>query len=112
MLEELKREIEELYKGTKVYPVKLDVSEPDDVKGLLKKLPAEVQDIDVLVNNAYSPHLICVIMNRGLVKGLERVGDIAEDDIKVMIDTNVTGLINVPLPLPPLSSHVLKLSGR
>jgi 3-hydroxy acid dehydrogenase/malonic semialdehyde reductase len=52
VLEELKKEIEIKYKGTKVYPVKLDVSSPEQVKGLLNKLPAEVQDIDVLVNNA------------------------------------------------------------
>jgi len=36
-----------------------------------------------------------VLMNSGLVKGMDHVGDIAEDDIKVMFDTNVTGLINV-----------------
>jgi hypothetical protein len=53
VLEELKKEIESKYKGTKVYPLKLDVSIPAQVKGLLKELPAEVQDIDVLVNNAY-----------------------------------------------------------
>jgi NADP-dependent 3-hydroxy acid dehydrogenase YdfG len=29
------------------------------------------------------------------VKGMENVGDISEEDIKVMFDTNVTGLINV-----------------
>lgn len=52
VLEELKQEIESKYKGTKVYPIKLDVSSPEQVKGLLKELPAEVQDIDVLVNNA------------------------------------------------------------
>jgi hypothetical protein len=34
----------------------------------------------------------------GLVKGMDKVGEISEDDIKVMMDTNVTGLINV---LPP-----------
>ena len=112
MLEELKREIEEQYKGTTVYPVKLDVSNPDEVKGLLEKLPAEVQDIDVLVNNAYPPGIIGFVMYRGLVKGMEQVGGIAEEDIKVMIDTNVTGLINVLLPLPPLSSHLLTLRSR
>ena len=31
----------------------------------------------------------------GLVKGMEQVGDISEDDIRIMMDTNVTGLINV-----------------
>jgi NADP-dependent 3-hydroxy acid dehydrogenase YdfG len=29
------------------------------------------------------------------VKGVEKVGDIAEEDIKVMMDTNVNGLIHV-----------------
>ena len=33
--------------------------------------------------------------NRGLVKGMEKVGEISEEDIKVMFDTNVIGLINV-----------------
>jgi 3-hydroxy acid dehydrogenase / malonic semialdehyde reductase len=100
-LEELKKEIEDKYKGTKVFPIKLDVRDPDQVKGLLKELPAEVRDIDVLVNNAYSRTFETFPLIRGisgLVKGMEQVGDIAEDDIKVMIDTNVTGLINVHTP--------------
>ena len=54
VLEEFKKEIEEKYKGTKVYPVKLDVSKPDEVRGLVKGLPQEVQNIDILLNNAYS----------------------------------------------------------
>ena len=40
--------------------------------------------------------LVCNGNGSGLVKGVEKVGEIAEDDIKVMFDTNVTGLINVP----------------
>jgi len=40
-----------------------------------------------------------MVMCSGLVKGMDKVGDISEDDIKVMMDTNVTGLINV---IPPL----------
>ena len=55
VLEEIKKEIEEKYKGTKVYPVKLDVSNPSEVRGFVKALPQEVQNIDILVNNAYSP---------------------------------------------------------
>ena len=57
VLEEIKKEIEEKYKGTKVYPVKLDVSNPDEVRGFVKGLPQEVQNIDILVNNAYLPLL-------------------------------------------------------
>ena len=52
VLEEVKKEIEVKYKDAKVYPVKLDVSNPDEVRGLVKNLPQEVQDVDILVNNA------------------------------------------------------------
>lgn len=34
-------------------------------------------------------------MYSGLVKGVDKMGDIKEDDMKVMFDTNVTGLINM-----------------
>lgn len=53
VLEDIKKEIEGKYKDVKVYPVKLDVSNPDEVRGFVKNLPQEVQNIDVLVNNAY-----------------------------------------------------------
>jgi NADP-dependent 3-hydroxy acid dehydrogenase YdfG len=36
-----------------------------------------------------------VVNRSGLVKGMEQVGDVSEDDIRIMMDTNVTGLINV-----------------
>ena len=52
VLEELKKEIEEKYKNATVYPVKLDVSNPDQVRGLIKSLPQQVQNVDILVNNA------------------------------------------------------------
>jgi 3-hydroxy acid dehydrogenase/malonic semialdehyde reductase len=59
VLEEIKKEIEGKYKNAKVYPVKLDVSNPDEVRGFVKNLPQEAQNIDVLVNNAYAPfHLV------------------------------------------------------
>lgn len=38
--------------GVKVLPVKLDVSNPDEVRGFLASLPEEFREIDVLVNNA------------------------------------------------------------
>lgn len=34
----------------------------------------------------------------GLVKGVDKVGEIAEEDIDIMMSTNVTGLINVNHP--------------
>ena len=38
--------------GVKVLPFKLDVSNPEDVKGFVGNLPEEWRGIDVLVNNA------------------------------------------------------------
>jgi len=78
--EEIKKEVGD---GVMVLPVKLDVSNQKEVKSFVDGLPAEFKDIDVLVNNA------------GLVKGTAQAPDINDDDIKVMFDTNVLGLINM-----------------
>ena len=47
--EEIKKEVGS---GVKVLPVKLDVSNPNEVKGFVDSLPADFKEIDVLVNNA------------------------------------------------------------
>ena len=47
--EEIKKEVGS---GVQVLPVKLDVSDPSEVKGFVDSLPADFKDIDVLVNNA------------------------------------------------------------
>lgn len=39
-------------KGVKVLCVKLDISDTNEVKSFMKSLPAEFEDIDILVNNA------------------------------------------------------------
>lgn len=83
-LKEVKAEIEAETAGrTKVLAVQLDVSDPAAVRGFLGSLPEEWRKVDVLVNNA------------GGVRGIEKVGEIAEEDVQVMIDVNVIGLINV-----------------
>ena len=38
--------------GVQILPVKLDISNADEVKGFVELLPAEFKEIDVLVNNA------------------------------------------------------------
>ncbi|KAI8961379.1 NAD(P)-binding protein [Daldinia sp. FL1419] len=76
--------------GVKVLPVKLDVSNPDEVRGFVSSLPEEFREIDVLVNNA------------GLVKGVARAPEIAEEDINIMFATNVTGLINLTQAVLPI----------
>lgn len=43
---------EEVGDGVKVLPVKLDVSNPEEVKDFVPSLPEEFKEIDVLVNNA------------------------------------------------------------
>ncbi|KAG8888573.1 hypothetical protein FRB99_004109 [Tulasnella sp. 403] len=49
----------------------------------MDNVPADLKDVDVLVNNA------------GFVLGVERVGNIADSDIEAMFQTNVFGLISV-----------------
>lgn len=80
----------EVGKGVKILPVQLDVSKPDEVRSFVGKLPQEWQDIHVLVNNA------------GLVFGKDKVGEMNEDETKVMFDTNVTGLINMTQAILPI----------
>ncbi|KAK6531443.1 hypothetical protein TWF281_008247 [Arthrobotrys megalospora] len=91
-LEELKTEIGSLSSAAEVLVKKLDVSDPADIKRFWVELPKEEwkDKLDILVNNA------------GLVKGLEHVGDIAEEDVNIMYNTNVTGLINMTQAVIPL----------
>lgn len=42
----------EVGNGVKVLPVKLDVSNPEEIKNFVPSLPDEFKEIDVLVNNA------------------------------------------------------------
>ncbi|KAL4999147.1 hypothetical protein BDV10DRAFT_200786 [Aspergillus recurvatus] len=88
-LQELASEITRECPGVRVHPVQLDVSNPEEVRGLLGILPSEFKEVDVLVNNA------------GLVKGIARAPEIAEEDINTMFSTNVTGLINMTQAILP-----------
>jgi 3-hydroxy acid dehydrogenase/malonic semialdehyde reductase len=52
-LKEIAEEInKEVGDGVKVLPFKLDVSNPEEVRGFVGNLPEEWREIDVLVNNA------------------------------------------------------------
>jgi NADP-dependent 3-hydroxy acid dehydrogenase YdfG len=73
----------EISKTTEVLPIKFDVANPEEVRSFMDNLPEGWKNIDVLVNNA------------GLVKGVDKVGDILEEDITTMVTTNVLGLIGV-----------------
>ena len=60
------------------------------MKGFVGSLPPDFKDINVLVNNA------------GLVKGIAKAPDILPGDIDVMMNTNVTGLINMTQAVLPI----------
>jgi 3-hydroxy acid dehydrogenase/malonic semialdehyde reductase len=51
-LKEVAKEIGELAKGVKVHPIKLDVSNVEEIEGFVDNLPEEFKEVDVLVNNA------------------------------------------------------------
>ncbi|KAK5165181.1 uncharacterized protein LTR77_009279 [Saxophila tyrrhenica] len=80
LAEEIKKEVGD---GVKIHPVQLDIGNADSVRSFVGDLPKEFQNIDVLVNNA------------GMVKGVDKAGDIKEPDMNEMFATNVTGLINM-----------------
>jgi len=83
-LQQLAQTIErEVGSGVQVLPVKLDMSQRSEIKSFISSLPKDFQAIDVLVNNA------------GMVRGVAKAGEIADDDIQIMLDTNVHGLIHM-----------------
>ncbi|KAK1232229.1 hypothetical protein PQX77_004603 [Marasmius sp. AFHP31] len=69
--------------GGKFATVQLDVSDKAQVASFWDKVPQDLKDVDVLVNNA------------GFVLGVEHAGDIKDADIESMFATNVFGLISI-----------------
>ncbi|KAI0798048.1 NAD-P-binding protein [Abortiporus biennis] len=69
--------------GGKFATVKLDVSDKKQIDSLLDNIPEDLKKIDILVNNA------------GFVLGVERVGEISDDDVEAMFSVNVFGLIKL-----------------
>ena len=77
-----------------VHPVALDVRNSQLVDEMIWALPSELQQIDVLVNNA------------GLVIGVEKAHETPEHDVDTMFDTNVKGLLNlIRAVVPPMVSR-------
>lgn len=80
-LAEIKQELEE--RGTKVLTLAFDVRDRVKARQAIEGLPAEWQEIDVLVNNA------------GLALGLEPEYEGCIEDWDTMIDTNIKGLLTM-----------------
>lgn len=87
----LKTELEQL--GAEVCTITLDVRDKSAVDHAFGQLPKGFERVDVLLNNA------------GLASGLDTFDNADMNDIEVMIDTNVKGLIYVSKAIIP---HMIK----
>lgn len=83
-LEALKAEL-----NVPVHIIQLDVRDSDAVAQAVAALPSEFAAVRLLINNA------------GLALAPQAAQDVELDDWKTMIDTNVTGLVNVTHALLP-----------
>jgi len=86
-LADIKKELSE--KGTDVLTLVFDVRDREKAAASIESLPAEWQEIDVLVNNA------------GLALGLEPEYEGHHDDWDTMIDTNIKGLLTMTRLIVP-----------
>ena len=75
--------------GPNLLPLKLDVTDKAAITAALASLPAEWQQIDVLINNA------------GLALGVKGAQESSLDDWETMIATNCTGLVTITHALLP-----------
>lgn len=89
-LDQLKGDLESKFPSLKILSVQLDVSDLGAIKSFVRDIPESFSDIDVLINNA------------GKALGREQVGEIADDDIKEMFDTNVLALIILTQEILPI----------
>ena len=85
-LDQLKQALQDI---TPVHTLNFDVRHKDQVQAAVESLPAEWQDIDVLVNNAGNAH------------GLSTMAEGNLDDWDAMIDINVKGLLYISRALIP-----------
>ncbi|MCF7826280.1 MAG: SDR family NAD(P)-dependent oxidoreductase [Candidatus Marinimicrobia bacterium] len=101
-LSNLALEIQDLYE-VDVLARSLDVRDSEAVAALISNLPPAFKNIDVLVNNA------------GLVLGVEKAHETPGDDVDIMLDTNVKGVLNmirnvVPGMVSRRRGHVINIS--
>ncbi|MCX5616610.1 SDR family NAD(P)-dependent oxidoreductase [Bombella sp. TMW 2.2559] len=75
--------------GDSLLPLTLDMSDRDALRALPRNLPENWRDIDVLINNA------------GLALGVTPAQDSSVDDWETMIDTNISGLVEITHALLP-----------
>lgn len=69
--------------GAALLPIEMDVTSKTSINAALAALPAQWQEIDVLINNA------------GLALGIEPAQNASLEDWETMIDTNCKGLVTM-----------------
>lgn len=100
-LEDLQRELQERF-GTTCFLMPVDLSRVDKVDQAFASLPPLAREVDILINNA------------GLVQGLAPEWETSPEDVDLMVDTNIKGLITMTrLCLPGMlergSGHVINV---
>ncbi|UCD36826.1 MAG: SDR family NAD(P)-dependent oxidoreductase [Fidelibacterota bacterium] len=100
-LQVLERGLQERY-GTSAAVMPVDISRTDKVEAAFAALPAWGQKVDILINNA------------GLVKGLDPEWEVSPEDVDIMVDTNIKGLLAmtrlcVPGMIERGSGHVINV---
>lgn len=100
-LDALEKRLREMYQ-VDVLSIQLDISDQDLVQEKLKDIPKEYSSPDFLINNA------------GMVRELNKTWETPWEDIDVMIDTNIKGLLYmtshfVPAMLARNSGHIINI---
>jgi 3-hydroxy acid dehydrogenase/malonic semialdehyde reductase len=100
-LNALKSDLEARY-SAKIYLLPFDVQQKAEVSKAIQSLPAEWQDISILINNA------------GLALGRDYFEEASMDDWETMIDTNVKGLLYVtkaviPFMIETRKGHIINI---
>lgn len=102
VLKQLKAKLEKAFVGCSVQVFKLDITDSKAVQQWQKENQKILAGVDVLVNNA------------GMAKGTNKIQDAKWDDVEVMIDVNVKGLLSFALPIVKAmaqkkSGHIVNL---
>ena len=100
-LEEIKKDIENKY-DVKVDVYKLDVTIYKEVVSVIKKVIQKSRCVDILINNA------------GLASGLDKFQNYDINDMEIMLNTNVNGLLYVTREVIPgmvsqNSGHIINI---
>jgi 3-hydroxy acid dehydrogenase / malonic semialdehyde reductase len=87
VLKKLKTKLEADHKGCRVLIFKLDLADTRGVVRWQKENQKLLETVDVLVNNA------------GMARGTDKIQTAKWDDVEIMLDVNVKGLLAFALPI-------------